>query len=87
VSTLSHLAKSLDVSITAFFEVEHPKKVSYQRAGERRQLVFSQGQMEKLNEGLPGMGSEPFVTRLEPGARVSGPRVYLLSRGTHYLQH
>jgi transcriptional regulator with XRE-family HTH domain len=68
VSTLSHLAKSLDVSITAFFEAEHPKKISYQRAGERRQLVFSQGQMEKLNEGLPGMGSEPFITRLEPGA-------------------
>jgi transcriptional regulator with XRE-family HTH domain len=68
VSTLSQLARSLDVTITAFFEAEHPKRVSYQRAGERRQLVFSQGQMEKLNEGLPGMGSEPFITRFEPGA-------------------
>jgi transcriptional regulator with XRE-family HTH domain len=68
VSTLSQLAQSLDISITAFFEAAHPKKVSYQRAGERRQLVFPQGQMEKLNEGIPGMGSEPFVTRFEPGA-------------------
>lgn len=69
VSTLSQLARSLDVSITAFFETEHPqKKVSYQRAGERQQLIFSQGQMEKLNEGLPRIGSEPFITRLEPGA-------------------
>jgi transcriptional regulator with XRE-family HTH domain len=69
VSTLSLLAQSLDVDITAFFEIEPPhKRVSYQRAGERQQLVFSQGQMEKLNEGLPRLGSEPFITRLEPGA-------------------
>jgi transcriptional regulator with XRE-family HTH domain len=69
VSTLSLLARSLDVDVTAFFETEHPhKRVSYQRAGERQQLVFSQGQMEKLNEGLPRLGSEPFITRLEPGA-------------------
>jgi len=24
--------------------------------------------MEKLNKGLPRLGSEPFITRLEPGA-------------------
>jgi transcriptional regulator with XRE-family HTH domain len=69
VSTLSQLAQSLDVSITAFFESdEHKRRIVYQRVGERKQIVFSQGQMEKLNEGLPGMGSEPFITRLEPGA-------------------
>lgn len=69
VSTLSLLAQSLGVDITAFFETEHPhKRVSYQRAGERQQLIFSQGQMEKLNKGLPRLGSEPFITRLEPGA-------------------
>jgi transcriptional regulator with XRE-family HTH domain len=69
VTTLSQLAQSLDVPITAFFENEHLKhRVSYQRAGERKQLVFSQGQIEKLNEGLPRLGSEPFITRLEPGA-------------------
>ena len=69
VNTLNLLAQSLDVPITAFFENEHAKRrVVYQRMGERRQLVFSQGQIEKLNEGLPRMGSEPFITRLEPGA-------------------
>jgi transcriptional regulator with XRE-family HTH domain len=69
VSTLYQLAQSLDVSITAFFESdEHKKRIVYQRVGERKQIVFSQGQMEKLSEGLPGMGSEPFITRLEPGA-------------------
>ena len=69
VSTLHQLAESLDVPITAFFEYEHSKRIIvYQRAGERKQLVFSQGQMEKLSEGMPHMGSEPFITKLEPGA-------------------
>jgi transcriptional regulator with XRE-family HTH domain len=69
VSTLSQLAKSMDVPITAFFESDdHIRRIVYQRVGERKQIVFSQGQMEKLNEGLPGLGSEPFITRLEPGA-------------------
>lgn len=69
VNTLSQLARSLDVPITSFFEREdHPRRIVYQRAGERKQIVFSQGQMEKLNEGLPRIGSEPFITRLEPGA-------------------
>jgi len=69
VSTLHQLAQSLDVPITAFFEYEHSKRtVVYQRAGERQQLVFSQGQMEKLGGGMPYMGSEPFITKLEPGA-------------------
>lgn len=69
VSTLHQLAQTLNVSITAFFENEHQtKKVVYQKAGERQQIVFSQGHMEKLNEGMPGLGSEPFVTKLEPEA-------------------
>jgi transcriptional regulator with XRE-family HTH domain len=69
VSTLHQLAQSLDVPITTFFEHEHPKKrIVYQRAGERQQLIFSQGQMGKLSAGMPNMGSEPFITRLEPDA-------------------
>jgi transcriptional regulator with XRE-family HTH domain len=69
VGTLSQLAQSLDVSITAFFESDvHKRRIVYQRAGERRQIVFPHGKMEKLSEGLPRMGSEPFITRLEPGA-------------------
>jgi len=69
VSTLHHLAESLDVPITAFFEYEHPKRrIVHQRAGERQQLIFSQGQVEKLSAGMPHLGSEPFIARLEPGA-------------------
>lgn len=69
VTTLHQLAQTLNVSITAFFENErHNKRVVYQRAGERQQIVFPQGHMEKLNNGMPRLGSEPFVTKLEPSA-------------------
>jgi DNA-binding XRE family transcriptional regulator len=69
VGTLHQLAESLEVPITAFFEYEHPnRRIVHQRAGERQQLVFSQGQVEKLSAGMPRLGSEPFIARLEPGA-------------------
>jgi transcriptional regulator with XRE-family HTH domain len=68
VNTLSQLAQSLKVPITAFFDIEHKKKIVYQKVGERRQIVFSQGQLESLGGDMPHMGSEPFITRLEPNA-------------------
>jgi transcriptional regulator with XRE-family HTH domain len=69
VSTLEQLARSLGVSITAFFEAEHhAHKVAYQKAGERQQIVLPQGQMERFSTGMPHAGSEPFITRFEPGA-------------------
>jgi len=69
VSTLYQLAQSLNVPITSFFEYNHPKKkVVYQKVGERQQLIFSQGKMEKFEAGKPRTGSEPFITRLEPDA-------------------
>ena len=69
VSTLHQLAESLDVPITAFFEYERSKRtIVYQKAGARQQLIFSQGRVEKLSEGMSLMGSEPFITKLEPGA-------------------
>lgn len=69
VNTLQQLAQSLEVPITAFFESGHPKKnIVYQKANERQQLFFSQGRMESLSAGMPHMGSEPFITRLEPNA-------------------
>jgi transcriptional regulator with XRE-family HTH domain len=78
VSTLHQLAQSLNVPITSFFEGEQPpKRVVYQKAGERQQIVFSQGQMEKLSEGMPRLGSEPFITKLEPQANSGkAPIVY-----------
>jgi transcriptional regulator with XRE-family HTH domain len=69
VGTLHKLAESLEVPITAFFIQEHPKRrIVYQKAGERQQLVFPQGQVERLSAGMPQIGSEPFIARLEPGA-------------------
>jgi uncharacterized cupin superfamily protein len=78
VNTLQQLAQSLDVPITAFFESEHYKRrVVYQKAGERQQIDFAQGQMERLNAGMPRMGGEPFITRLEPGANSgNSPVIY-----------
>ena len=69
VGTLHKLAESLEVPITAFFEQEIPKRrIVHQKAGERQQLVFPQGQVERLSAGMPNVGSEPFIARLEPGA-------------------
>jgi transcriptional regulator with XRE-family HTH domain len=68
VNTLSQLAQSLNVPIPAFFEIKHKRQIAYQKAGERKQIVFAQGQLENLSEGMPHMGSEPFITRLEVNA-------------------
>jgi transcriptional regulator with XRE-family HTH domain len=78
VNTLQQLAQSLDVPIIAFFDTErYERRVVYQKAGERQQINFAQGQMERLNEGMPHMGSEPFITRLEPGANSgNSPIIY-----------
>jgi transcriptional regulator with XRE-family HTH domain len=68
VNTLSQLAQSLDIPITAFFEVKQKRQIAYQKAGERKQIIFAQGQLENLSEGMPRMGSEPFIARLETDA-------------------
>lgn len=69
VNTLQQLAKSLNLPIVAFFEAGKPgAQVVYQRAGERQQIVFPQGQMERLSGGSQPAGYEPFVTKLEIGA-------------------
>lgn len=69
VNTLQQLAQSLNLPIIAFFDGNLPRtKVVYQKVGERQQIVFSQGHMEKLNTGMPPTGYEPFITRLEIGA-------------------
>jgi len=69
VSTLYQLAQSLDVSITAFFEDGCANgRVIFQKAGERQQIIFAQGQMESLNTDMLQAKSEPFITKLEPGA-------------------
>jgi transcriptional regulator with XRE-family HTH domain len=69
VNTLQQVAQSLNLPIVTFFESDKPKtQVVYQKAGERQQIVFPQGQMARLNTGISLTGYEPFVTRLEVGA-------------------
>ena len=82
VNTLQQLAQSLNVPITAFFESERPKrKVQFQKAGERRQYVLSQGHVESL--GLPGTGSETFIARLEAG--TSSGEVLIVYAGREFI--
>ena len=78
VSTLYQLARGLKVPITIFFDSDQTiRRVIYQKASERRQIIFAQGQMESLGAGLSGLGSEPFITTLEPGAASgSAPIIY-----------
>lgn len=69
VNTLQQLAKSLNLPIVAFFENNKPRiQVVYQKAGDRQQIAFPQGQMARLNTGIPSTTYEPFVTKLEAGA-------------------
>lgn len=69
VNTLQQLAKSLNLPIVAFFENSRPRtQVVYQKAGERQQIAFPQGQMARLNTGISPASYEPFVTKLEVGA-------------------
>ncbi|MFZ5858667.1 MAG: helix-turn-helix domain-containing protein [Chloroflexota bacterium] len=85
VSTLYQLAQPLNVPITAFFESERQtRRIVYQRSGERPQIVFSQGHMEKLNEGMPQLGSEPFITKLEPNATSGNTPIIYAGRELIY---
>ncbi len=78
VNTLSHLAQSMNIPITAFFEGEqHVKRIAYQKAGERKQILFAQGQLESLSTGMTGVGSEPFIITLGPNAHSGeAPVIY-----------
>ncbi|MEW6404052.1 MAG: helix-turn-helix domain-containing protein [Chloroflexota bacterium] len=81
VHTLHQLAQSLNVPIGAFFENAQPKRrVAYQKAGERQQIDFAQGQMERLSAGMPHLGSEPFITRLQPGTNSGSEPVIFAGR-------
>lgn len=69
VATLHQLAQSLNVPIAAFFEgEERQKRVVYQKAVERRRIVFEQGRMESISDSMPLTEGEPFISQLEIGA-------------------
>lgn len=69
VSTLQRLATALRVPITAFFDLgrEHPSVV-FQRAGQRRRVVFEHGSLENLGGGLSLHGGIPLLVSLNPGS-------------------
>ena len=66
VNTLKLLARGLEISILAFFEDEKPEHGPvYQQYGQRPQMRFTNGTLEKLSEGLPSLGAEPILVTLE----------------------
>jgi transcriptional regulator with XRE-family HTH domain len=69
VGTLQLIAQTLQVPISAFFEIdEGQKKVVYQRTGNRPHAVFTHGLVEDLGTGMPRFGAEPLIVTLKPKA-------------------
>jgi transcriptional regulator with XRE-family HTH domain len=69
VSTLQHLAQTLQVNISAFFETDHGDQlVVHQTAGNRPRAAFTHGSIEDLGAGMPRFGVEPFIVTLAPNA-------------------
>lgn len=66
VNTLKLLADGLEIPIVSFFEEENPERsIVYQKQGQRLQIRFSNGTLERLREGLPPLGAEPILVSLE----------------------
>ena len=66
VNTLKLLADGLEIPIMSFFEEEKPEEgLVYQLQGQRPQMSFANGTLEKLGEGLPPLGAEPILVTLE----------------------
>jgi transcriptional regulator with XRE-family HTH domain len=69
VSTLQQLAQTLQVSISAFFEIDHGnKQVAHQKSGARPRAAFSYGSIEDLGAGMSRFGAEPLIVTLDPHA-------------------
>ena len=68
VHTLERLARGLGVPLVTFFEEQKPgNALVYQQQGQRPQLRFANGTLEKLGEGLPPLGAEPILVTLDTG--------------------
>jgi transcriptional regulator with XRE-family HTH domain len=69
VSTLQHLAQTLQVSISAFFETNQGnKQVVHQKTGARPFAAFTHGSIEDLGAGMSRLGAEPLIVTLAPHA-------------------
>ncbi len=71
VNTLKLLADGLELPIMSFFEEEKPENgLVYQQQGQRPQMSFANGTLEKLGEGLPPLGAEPILVTLESTGEI-----------------
>lgn len=70
--TLKLLADGLGIPLAEFFDEDKPEYVLvYQQHGQRSQLRFTNGTLEKLGEGLPPLGAEPILVTLDPDQNPS----------------
>ncbi|MEJ2596813.1 MAG: helix-turn-helix domain-containing protein [Anaerolineales bacterium] len=66
VNTLKLLADGLEIPIVSLFEEDNQERaIVYQKQGQRLQVRFSNGILERLREGLPPLGAEPILVSLE----------------------
>jgi transcriptional regulator with XRE-family HTH domain len=71
--TLKLLADGLGIPLVTFFEPDKPEYVLvHQQQGQRTQLRFANGTLEKLGEGLPPLGAEPILVTLDPDQDEAG---------------
>lgn len=67
LETLQLLSFVLETPITAFFESEvPPQKITHHKSGQRSLVMFDQGVLEDLAEGMPRRGAESFLVTHHP---------------------
>lgn len=70
VHTLHLLAGGLGVPLVTFFEEEKPEhELVHQQDGLRPLIRFNNGTLEKLGQGLPPLGAEPILVKLDTGRK------------------
>lgn len=68
--TLQLLAHGLDIPLTTIFEKDKPAyALVFQQQEMRTAVRFAHGTLENLGEGLPPLGAEPILVRLEPNCQ------------------
>ena len=74
VATLQQIALALNVTITAFFEVNTRREpVIHTRASERSGTPFAHGTIEELGSGIGDEGIQPMMVAFQPLSH-SGPQ-------------
>jgi len=69
VSTLQQLARTLQVSISTFFETDDDnKQLVFQKSGSRSHVIFNHCTIEDMGAGMPHFGAEPLIVSHAPFA-------------------